>query len=95
MVPWSALPALTALATDPADRDTAAAALEALRGVVASNAAFAAGQVRVGAGPRVEDCRGLLGWDVKEHIAGLDAGLGKGCSFGSCSAHVVTGHAGR
>lgn len=86
VVPWSALPALTALATDPADRDTAAAALEALRGVVAGNAAFAAGQVREGKGARVPvvDCRvrheGSWPW--------------KGLFLGSRSAHVATSHAG-
>ncbi|KAG2502251.1 hypothetical protein HYH03_000737 [Edaphochlamys debaryana] len=47
VVPWSAMPALTALATDP-ERDTAARALGCLRAVVAANTAFVAGQVPAG-----------------------------------------------
>ncbi|GLI61512.1 hypothetical protein VaNZ11_003892 [Volvox africanus] len=44
VVPWEALPALCALATDP-ERDTANRALAGLRAVVAANTAFVAGQV--------------------------------------------------
>ncbi|GLC46380.1 hypothetical protein PLESTF_001845900 [Pleodorina starrii] len=44
VVPWTAMPALCALATDP-ERDTAARALAQLRAVVAANSAFVAGQV--------------------------------------------------
>ncbi|EFJ52890.1 hypothetical protein VOLCADRAFT_115818 [Volvox carteri f. nagariensis] len=44
VVPWEALPALCALATDP-ERDTASRALTGLRAVVAANTAYVAGQV--------------------------------------------------
>ena len=47
VVPWEAVSALTALATDP-ERDTAGRALTCLRGVVAANTAFVAGQVPQG-----------------------------------------------
>ena len=47
VVPWSAMPALCALATDP-ERDTASRALSCLRSIVAANTAFVAGQVPSG-----------------------------------------------
>ncbi|KXZ45820.1 hypothetical protein GPECTOR_50g614 [Gonium pectorale] len=47
VVPWSAIPALCALATDP-ERDTAARALDCLASTIAANVQFAAGQVPAG-----------------------------------------------
>lgn len=69
VVPWSAIPSLMALATDP-EQAIAGRALAVLRGVVAGNTQYAAGQVPAGQSVRRSD----LLWAGLQSREGAGAG---------------------